>query len=56
MTGAWIFEKVTGLPREYFPEGRRRLEGEGVKLRRLEESATVEVTGSDEVKQRFPVK
>jgi len=56
MIGAWIFEKVTGLPREYFPEGRLRLEGDGAKLGRLEESATVEVTGSDEVKRRFPVK
>lgn len=53
MMGAWIFEKVTGLPREYFPERHGPLDGDKSKLEPIEKFAEVEVVGSDESKRRL---
>jgi hypothetical protein len=53
MMGAWIFEKLTGLPREYFPERHGPLDQDKSKLEKLEEFAEVEVVGSEESTRRF---
>ena len=53
MKGAWLFEKLTGLAREDFPE---RHGPETAKLGRLEDFATVEVeaaAGNEEARERF---
>jgi hypothetical protein len=50
--GAYLFEKLTGLPRDLFPEGE-----ESKKSQPLEKLATIKVTGSkDAVKKLSPKK
>ena len=56
MEGAWLFEKLTGLAREDFPERHGRETAEKAKLGRLEDSATVEVEpapGIEAARERF---
>lgn len=56
MEGAWIFEKLTGLAREDFPERYGSEKKDKPKLERLEEYATVEVetaAGNEEARVRF---
>jgi hypothetical protein len=47
MEGAWIFEKLTGLSREFFPERYGPETEEKPKLERLEDYATVEMKVAD---------
>ncbi len=56
MEGAWIFEKLTGLPRGEFPQRYGPETEEKPKLERLENFATVEVEiaeGNEEARQQF---
>ena len=48
LESAWLFEKITGLPRNLYPHG------DGPKtVARLEDHATVRVTGSKDALQQF---
>jgi hypothetical protein len=45
----WLFEKLTGIPRDCFPEFTVGKDAAG-----FEQSATVEVAGNKEAEMRFP--
>jgi hypothetical protein len=56
MEGAWLFEKLTGLAREDFPERYGKEKEEKPKLEQLEDFATVVVepeAGNEEARARF---
>lgn len=53
MVGAWLFEKLTGLPREDFPERYGPETADREKLELLEKHANVRVEGNEEAMKRL---